>query len=220
MGSADTPAGDGQARPGRSRRPWDERLGSLLNLVVLPLTALTTAFGVAYLVAPSLKPREVLGVSITHMAVEQGIDYTTYVARTPGRTLDGSDPFRLAPKGVAVYVQADIAGFKDRSYSVTVHLLGARDHIEVSAYQTDPSFTGKDGVSSCDNESPNAPQDKVSFTCWSLAPRTGAEFLVRAELYDQGPKKELRPGKVERQTLLDFKESGTFRSVDVIPGHA
>jgi hypothetical protein len=199
--------------PAESVRSWTDKITTFFTVISLPITAVASAYGVAYLIAPTLKPREVLGASITQVSIEQSVNHSEYMYRTTGSYAD-SQKYSTAPKGLAILVQASIIGFQDRRYSVGVQLLDSQTHARIDQFQETPKFTASTEFSECSDESPSAPQDNITFSCWSLEPRAGDRFIVRAELYDFGSKSDVAttgPG-----TLIAFLETSTFAAEDLM----
>jgi hypothetical protein len=175
-------------------------VGKALFAAVVALAGAVTAIAAAlYIVAPELKPREKLGAELDRIAVAQGVSYDQYLS-DQGREPQPGESVPTEP-GVAVLVHAKLFGFEDRSYAVTVVAYDAETLTAIHPKQ-EGEFE-----STCEGESPKADEDAVAWRCWMIAPPVGAKYFVRAELYDHGPIKDLKPGTVDSGDLLDFLDS-------------
>jgi hypothetical protein len=104
--------------------------------------------------------------------------------------------------GVMIFIRVTLTGYKDRSYSMRMQMLDGRGR---------ELFVGDElgiAISTCENLSPRANEDGVSWRCWSQTPAPGTSYRIRAELYDAGPVRDLSHGDITTsQPLLDFMET-------------
>ncbi|AEK45760.1 hypothetical protein [Amycolatopsis mediterranei] len=100
-------------------------LVGLLTFVGLVATTVAGVYAAVYTVTPDLRPREKLGATIDHIAVEHAVDYTGYLQRM-GDT-DTTRPQNVSPMpGDMVFVRVSLLGYKDRSYGLQIQLLDER----------------------------------------------------------------------------------------------
>lgn len=109
---------------------------------------------------PDFKPREKLGATIDHVAVQHAVSYSEYLDQMGEASADRSRSASPLP-GDMVFVHVDLLGFKDRSYGVSIKLLDDRD-VRLSPRPDTP--VGKT-VSTCEGLSPAA--------ALTLPPRAG-----------------------------------------------
>lgn len=184
--------------------------------VAMLATMITAVAASLYIVAPELRPREKLGASLDRLAVTQAVPYYQYAAEQGQEDIE--EPIPDAP-GITVLVHATLIGYQDRSYSMNVRLLDA-ETLQPLHIGMDQPFT-----STCENKSPRADEDGVSWRCWTVSPPASSKYIVRAELFDAGPSKNLLPGPIRGyRELLDFYESPVItaapetRDADEVPG--
>jgi hypothetical protein len=162
-----------------------------------------------YLVAPQLKAREKLGASLDRVSLAQNVPYAQYKA---GLGESGSSEREPGGDRVAVSVHASLIGFRNRSYSVSVSLYDAETRVQMFTGEKEP-FSA-----TCEDKSPKANEDGVTWRCWIVAPPPGTKYFVRAELFDNGLTRNLHPGPVSSLDLLDFLDSAAITAV--APPHA
>lgn len=174
-----------------------------LTFVGLVAGTIVGVYTAIYLIAPDLQPKEKLGASISDISIENAVPLYRYL-RVMGETADpNEEPER---PGAMVFVSATIVGFTDRSYSMSVSAIDAINHV-----QPEPGIESSElrYVSTCETLPISANEDVVSWRCWidgsALPPD---KYIIRAELYDAGPTKELASGELTgKQHLLHFLES-------------
>lgn len=172
---------------------------ALVTFVGLIATTIGSVYVALRAIAPDLAPREKLGATIDHVAVEHGVSYAEYRRRMSYASEE--DPRTDGRVGDMVFVRVTMAGFKERSYTMTLHMLDERGTALFAG--TEPGIT----VSTCENISPQADEDGLSWRCWIQGPPLGTKYRIRAELYDVGLARELPPGPTNFETLLDFVET-------------
>lgn len=183
-------------------RLWPAVTGSAAFICSIAV-AIASVYGALYLLIPSLEPREQLGTEITQIAVTHDVSYERY---------SGKDYSEENPRGtgIEILVGADLRAFKTRSYAMRVKLLDAKNYTEIYV-GIDQPFVG-----SCANKSPAAEEDSMVWKCWFLAPEAGTEYLVRAEIYDSGPLKDLKSGEADpTEEPVAFLDSKVFVMPDV-----
>ena len=190
-----------------ARRGAGSRWTSALTFIGLAATTIAAVYGAAFAVVPSLKPRDKLGATIDHVAVEHGVDNRDYRTRMHMK----EDPNEKPRVGDMIFVRVSLTGFKDRSYSIGIQLLDAKGK------RTDPmsadSYVGQ-AVATCEDLSPKANEDGITWRCWAATPSPGTKYRLRVELYDYGLTADIKEGPVtDNPVLLDFQETDLFTSM-------
>ncbi|MFF0613788.1 hypothetical protein ACFYUD_34500 [Nocardia tengchongensis] len=180
----------------------------LLTVGGLVATTIASIYGAIYTINPDLKPREKLGATIDHVAVEHAIGYIAYSAR-----ISDSKPkpehLSLLP-GDMVFVRVSLLGYKDRSYLLHTKLLDERGVLLLPAAEERPNTL----VSSCEGHSPKADEDGITWRCWVRTPTPGTKYRIRVELYDEGLTSEYPYNVTGHAPMLDFKETDLFTATD------
>ena len=183
---------------------WVPKVLTFLGLVGTTVAALAAA---VYIVAPDLKPRDKLGATVDHVAVEHGVDNIDYRLRM---NMD-DEPGEKPRMGDMIFVRVSLTGFKDRSYSIGIQLLGDKDQRIEPA---DPETYGRQAVSTCEDLSPKADEDGITWRCWAATPAPGVKYRFRVELYDYGLTENLKTGPLtDTPVMLDFHETEIFTSI-------
>jgi hypothetical protein len=170
---------------------------AILAALGLIATTVTSVAAAIYVVAPTLQPREALGAAIDTLTVTQSVSYAEYRLETGLEpSPDSKDP---AADGLVVYAHANLQGFKDRSYTLSLQLYESDTRRQIHVGAGEPYF------SSCDNRSPRAKEEGLTWTCWIVSPKPGVKYFVRTFLYDSGKTTENTSGPVTyRGELLAF----------------
>jgi hypothetical protein len=96
---------------------------ALLTFAGLVATTIGSVYVGLYAVAPNLAPRDKLGAMIDHIAVENGVSYAEYSRRM---SYVGDDSQADIRPGVMIFIRVTLTGYKDRSYSMRMHMLDGR----------------------------------------------------------------------------------------------
>ena len=181
---------------------------ALVTFIGVVATTTVSVFVSLDTLLPDLQPREKLGATIDHVAVEHGVDYGEYERRM-GYTGNGEVGREVAPgPGNMVFVRVSLAGFRDRSYSMSVVLIDTHGR---QALASPPE--GVKTVGTCENLSPSANEEGISWRCWHLSLPAGTPYRIRVELYDAGVTNEIKEGPIEHyRVLLDFQETDVLTS--------
>lgn len=188
--------------------PVRRAIVGIITFVGLVATTIASVYVGVYTLLPDLKPREKLGATIDHIVVEHGVEYYEY-ARRMGYNNDPEAMARHAEgPGDMVFIRVSLAGFKDRSYAMGVMLIDADGR---QAFPR-PVQEGK-ASATCENLSPSANEDGISWRCWILSLSPGTKYRIRSELYDSGVAAEIKEGPIkDYRALLDFSETGVLTS--------
>jgi hypothetical protein len=170
-------------------------LASIASLAV-------TAYTLVFLIKPSLKPPEELGGSIVKLEYTRGITLGNFL------NLIGAQP-QLAPgealddEGMSVFVRVELQGSQRKDFGLVLQAVDVRTRRAVERLS-----------SACESLSPAAPLDTSVKRCWVRSPKAKGQYLLKAELYESGPRGIESNWNPDQVPMLDFAFSKPFSVPD------